>query len=564
MITIVYEICLIISVIVWIYLAGRDYQKIDPYLSVSSTIIPIILLGYWLKTMVMSAEAAMMAFCFIYLDSTVLLLLYTLAILRSMGFNVRVGIRYLFSIIAFAHLFLVWLCAHNRMYFDSIYIMDTEYGTATIVRDGPLKFLHVLYLACIFMVIVLFLLLAYLRNGTYSRRTMALYALSTAAGIVIYASETVSEVNFSVLPCLYVICEVVVVANYDLALAHDVSAIVSAHQIAQGSRGYMALDRKNRFLSCNEKMIEFLPELANQMVDSALPDKGETARLCNSLIYSYERHGKNSEKYVKDGMTYIAEINPFFVRKNGKRKGYIFDIRDATEEQKALDIMASYNDSLNEQVRLKTENILEIQNKIVAGMANMIENRDNNTGGHVKRTSDIIKIVIDEIRKQGVIPMDPDFARDIVRAAPMHDLGKISVENSILNKPGKLTDEEYEIMKQHSTKSGEMVMILLDGVEEEHFVKIAYNVARFHHERWDGMGYPEKLVGSMIPIEARIMAIVDVYDALVSERSYKKAMEFSVAEKIMREGMGTQFDPNLLDVFLGCREQLEEYYRVNR
>ena len=145
----------------------------------------------------------------------------------------------------------------------------------------------------------------------------------------------------------------------------------------------------------------------------------------------------------------------------------------------------------------------------------------------------------------------------------MHDLGKISIENSILNKPGRLTAEEYEIMKTHAPKSGEMVTILLEGVEEAHFVEVAYNVARYHHERWDGKGYPNGLAGSMIPLEARIMAVADVYDALSSKRCYKEKMPPDAAAKIMCEGMGTQFDPSLYPVFLASRRKLEEYYREN-
>ena len=193
-------------------------------------------------------------------------------------------------------------------------------------------------------------------------------------------------------------------------------------------------------------------------------------------------------------------------------------------------------------------------------LADMVENRDSNTGGHVKRTSDIIRILVEDIRWQQYFPISGRMAENIVRAAPMHDLGKVSIDSGILNKPGRLTPEEYSAMKAHSTISGQMVHILLDGVEEEDFVQTAYHVARYHHERWDGGGCPEGLVGEMIPLEARIMAVADVYDALVSKRVYKEPMSYEKAAQIMEEGMGTQFDPNMLLVFQNCREKLERYY----
>ena len=135
-------------------------------------------------------------------------------------------------------------------------------------------------------------------------------------------------------------------------------------------------------------------------------------------------------------------------------------------------------------------------------------------------------------------------------------------DSNILNKPARLTPEEFTIMKTHSTISGQMVRILLEGMEEEHLVETAYHVARFHHERWDGKGYPEGLVGEMIPLEARIMAVADVYDALVSKRVYKEPMSYEKAAQIMQEGMGTQFDPNMHLVFLSCQSRLEHYYSL--
>lgn len=230
-------------------------------------------------------------------------------------------------------------------------------------------------------------------------------------------------------------------------------------------------------------------------------------------------------------------------------------------------LMVQYNSSMVEKeidyfetICEKEENITEMQQKVVLGLADLIENRDSNTGGHVKRTSEIIRIIVDEYREMYPGVLDEQAAMDIVRAAPMHDLGKIEIDSNILNKPGKLTDEEFGIMKSHSSKSDEIVKIILDNVEEDHFVTTAHHVARSHHERWDGRGYPDRLQEKQIPLEARIMAVADVYDALVSKRVYKQPMSFEQAEKIMREGMGSQFDPQLEAVFSACREKLEAYY----
>lgn len=327
--------------------------------------------------------------------------------------------------------------------------------------------------------------------------------------------------------------------------------------------GYVALGLDQRFLCCNEESYPFLPVLREQPVNQKLPMSDEAVRVITALIESFERDGISSAKFRTGNMTVVCGISYFTIQGSGNRQGYFLDLSDGTEEQKAYELIASYNETLNAEVKTRTDEIQSMQRKIVLGMADMIENRDNNTGGHVKRTSDIIHILLDEIQKQGKWDLDRQMVQDIIRAAPTHDLGKVTIDSSILNKPGRFTDDEYAVMKTHSSKSGEMVRILLDGIEEERFVKVAYNVARYHHERWDGRGYPEGLVGTMIPLEARIMAVADVYDALVSKRVYKDAFSFEKSAAIMCEGMGTQFDPNMKSIFLGCRERLEQYYREN-
>ena len=558
MVTLSFGICLIISIFVLIFMATKNYENINIYDWTIVILIPIVILGYWLKTRVTTPEAAEMAFCFIYLDSIVLLMVTIFAMLHSFGIFIKAWIKLLGYSIAFAHACVVWISFGTRWYYHSMNVMITDAGSITKMTAGPLKIIHIVYLGGILCVIVGILITIYIRKGDYSRRILYNYSVIALLFVVVYAVESFIDVDFTMLPYLYTMSAIYIAKNYDRMHLHDISSIISLQQKYSDRRGYVALNLKLEFMSCNEKAYEFLPFLKNQRVDEKLLDEKS---FFQEMVEEFKNNNIISRKFTVDEMICICEISEISFHKDGRIQGYLMDIRDATEEQRALDIMTSYNETLNVEVAEKTENIVGIQRKITIGMANIIENRDNNTGGHVKRTSDVIKIIVNEMLKRENAILDQQQAEDIVRAAPMHDLGKISIDSSILCKPERLTEAEYHMMKTHSETSGEMVQILLDGVEEQHFVDTAFNIARYHHERWDGKGYPEGLVGTMIPIEARIMAVADVYDALVSERCYKEAMSYDKAKEIMLQGMGTQFDPNMKKIFLDCCSKLEEYYQ---
>lgn len=164
------------------------------------------------------------------------------------------------------------------------------------------------------------------------------------------------------------------------------------------------------------------------------------------------------------------------------------------------------------------------------------------------------------MRKDPNLGLSAKFCRAVIKAAPMHDLGKIAVDDTILRKPGKFTNEEYNIMKTHAEKGAAIVENLLKDIEDPELVTIAKNIANYHHEFWNGSGYPKHLQGTEIPFEARIMAIADVYDALVSQRCYKEKISCNDAYDIIINSMGTHFDPNLKTYFINCREELEKYY----
>ena len=201
-----------------------------------------------------------------------------------------------------------------------------------------------------------------------------------------------------------------------------------------------------------------------------------------------------------------------------------------------------------------------LQDKLVLGMATMVEGRDNSTGGHIKRTSDVVRFLVEEMIKDPTIDLNTTFYQSLIKAAPMHDLGKITIDDVILRKPGKFTPEEYQTMKTHSAAGAVILAQILKDVTDKNFEAVAINVAHYHHERWDGKGYPLGLKGEEIPLEARIMAVADVYDALVSKRVYKDEFSFESAYKIIIENMGTQFDPGLEKYFDRARDKIESYY----
>lgn len=225
-----------------------------------------------------------------------------------------------------------------------------------------------------------------------------------------------------------------------------------------------------------------------------------------------------------------------------------------------------YASELESEVFKQTQNLRNIQHKITLGMADIVESHDNITGGHVKRTSDVIKIFVERLKFRDDANPDDElnlsarFYNNVISAAPMHDLGKIAVEDAILRKPGKYTDAEYAEMKTHAEKGAKIVGQVLSGIEDDKFLKVATNIAHHHHEKWDGTGYPTGISGKDIPIEARIMALADVFDALVSKRHYKEQFSYDDAFNIIKDSLGSHFDPVLGNYFLECRKDLEAYY----
>ena len=220
------------------------------------------------------------------------------------------------------------------------------------------------------------------------------------------------------------------------------------------------------------------------------------------------------------------------------------------------------NDSVRyvSDINRKNETIRKMHDAFLLTLADMVENRDQNTGDHIRKTAAYVKIILEELKREGVYTekLTDRFMRNVVSSAPLHDVGKINVSDVILNKPGKLTDEEFEIMKTHTTAGGNIISSIIDKVPDSDYLYEAKNLAMYHHEKWNGKGYPSGLAGEDIPLSARVMAVADVFDALISNRCYKKGFPYEKAFGIIREERGRQFDPKIVDAFFAAEDQILE------
>lgn len=225
--------------------------------------------------------------------------------------------------------------------------------------------------------------------------------------------------------------------------------------------------------------------------------------------------------------------------------------------------MAKYTNEMIKSLRERTEALQLTQDVSILSLASLAETRDNETGAHIMRTQRYV-MALAEVMKD--MPAYSGTLTDenidlIYKSAPLHDIGKVGIPDSILLKPGKLTDDEFKIMRRHPYYGKKALNSAGRILGQNSFLKFAEEIAYTHHEKWDGTGYPQRLKGSDIPVSGRIMALADVYDALISERIYKPAFSHEKAKSIILEGSGTHFDPGVIEAFLTCEDKFTEIAR---
>jgi putative two-component system response regulator len=231
--------------------------------------------------------------------------------------------------------------------------------------------------------------------------------------------------------------------------------------------------------------------------------------------------------------------------------------------KRAQDIMRDQNAWLEGEVQRRMRQNQLIQDVSMRALASLAEARDNETGAHILRTQNYVRVLAEELAKTPKYAnvLTPEVIDTYIKASPLHDLGKVGIPDHVLHKAGKHTPEEWEIMKTHAQLGADAIWRAIMDEDDQsalHFLYVAMEIANYHHEKWDGRGYPSGLAGESIPLSARLMSLADVFDALISRRVYKPPFDIAHATEIIIEGRGSHFDPAVVDAFLARVDDFRE------
>lgn len=465
-----------------------------------------------------------------------------------------------FAVVTFG--FSLTILGESGLYFKNL-SLNTENGFTFLAKEfGPTYYLYpVLMLLCLGCLIY-YIVFAIRHRKLLSYIALLCICIIPTSVVVVYAIELITGSNISYLSIGYLIGALVMQWLFTRLQMFDLTANLAAAVDRVKEFGYIEFDRKNRYIKSNRIVKELFPEIESDwQIDRPFPvtDSFLYTEVLSWVIDGKAANEKSKVLYLQDRYYNILVHDIIYGR--SRKIGYVIEFVDRTDEYRYTETIKNYNKNLNIEVAKKTAALSYARDRLVIGMAEMAESRDASTGNHIKRTSSAVEIFSRYmLANDNPYGLTEAFLKNVARAAPMHDLGKVSVNDSILRKPGKLTDEEYNAMKSHCETGANIVESVLRGAEDDEFVDIAKNVAWCHHEKWNGTGYPRALKGEEIPVEARIMALVDVFDALVSNRCYKAAFSYDRAFSIIEDSLGAHFDPILGRVFLDCRADLEKLY----
>ncbi len=525
-----------------------DNKKINYYFILLMLIMAISNAGYLavglseaVQEAVLATKVAYIGGCF---TSPLMILLICSICKYDFGKWFRIGI-YAYSFIVY---FMILTIGYNDLYYTE-YHLESLWDSTILVNEygiGHSMFYLILYGAIIVQMVML--IHSTVKKRSVSRKNLFLLFGLEAMNVSLFFVGRLINADFEVMPALYVFNGWFFLVIHHRLRHYNIEESVAEVLQKNQNNGYIMFDKGLNYVGCNKMAASVFPQLERCYIDSQIKDIYEL----EDVIKAFPKDNKEfTTAFTVNERHFECRFNRRFY--NDKVYGYMLELIEDTYKWQHINYLSDNNTELEQTVREQNAELIKKQEAIeklflqtVTALSEAVDAKDRYTSGHSKRVAEYARMLA---KRMGMSEEEQD---EIYRAGLLHDIGKIRIPVDIINKAGKLTDEEYNIIKIHPVTGYN----ILRGIAGNNLIAIS---AKYHHERYDGKGYPNGLAGDMIPLAARILAVADTYDAMTSNRSYRKALPQDVVRSEIEKGKGTQFDPDIAEIMLRVIDEDKDY-----
>lgn len=538
-------------------LSNFEVKKVNFYFLMLVLLMTISNGGYLALALSGNLEEAILANKIAYVGGIFVPPVTLFLICAICNYRLRTWLKFLlvsYSMFVYA---LALTIGSSNFYYADVYL-DSYNGATVLGRTYGIGH-NLFYVTLYGHIIAQIILLIY---TFYKKRAVSRYSIWTLIGmvtvnIILFIAGRSVNSALEIMPIAYTIDSWIMLYMYQRCMNYNFEDNITASLKKQDTYGYIMFDKKLNYIGCNEIALEIFPALSQCIVDRGIRKIQELDKISQWLDAFTETNTVNFSHKTAE-KHYECHIEKIWNRK--KIKGYVLELREDTDKWKYMNLLAKHNSDLEKfqaeleqkvdeqtvELRLRQERINGLFLRTVTALSEAVDAKDRYTSGHSTRVAQYARMIA---RQMGKTKEEQD---EIYRAGLLHDVGKIRIPDEIINKPGKLTDEEYNIIKIHPVTGYH----ILKGISTDDKIALA---AKYHHERYDGKGYPHGLSGEKIPEVARILGIADSYDAMASNRSYRKALPQEIVRSEIEKGKGTQFDPDIADIMLRMIDEDKEY-----
>lgn len=522
-----------------LYILSKPASKLQITLLLMAVATLLNFIGYLMEITSGSLETALMSVKVEYLGKPFIMLCLFFFVMQYCHIDLPKLVSSFLIIINIGITVLVFTCEDHSLFYESISYTADSVIPHLIKSPGPMYYFNMIMMGCLATVCVFCAVREWNTSDNKLVKKQSIYIIlmivTQALGLAAYLSDLTS--GYDTMNVAYLINIILLAVSIFRYRLFEVLTLAKEKALNDYQDGLIVLDNRDMVIYANYLAKEIYPQLAGDDYQGVIERLDAYLNLEERLFYKNKVFLIKRQPIIQGGIPY----------------GKTYKLIDITDSY-------FYATRLQNDVDEKTKQIKSMQSSVIESFANMIEARDGITGQHIKHTSAYVRILIYGMKQVGLYTdiLTDEYIATVIDVAPLHDIGKIAIMDQILKKNDRLTDEEFEAIKTHPQVGADIAEDILKGVESDSYIKIAKDIILYHHEKWDGTGYPMGLKGKKIPLCARIMAVADVYDALRSKRSYKDSFSKEKSRRIILDGAGKHFDPDIVKVFQMYIDQIEQ------